>query len=90
MGDKRKAGAKKKKDAKAAALHTNAGGPSTPATPIWGQITALTHTHTHKIGIPRCISGKGGPQDLRVGVPMPAIGDTDDRKKSSEILAKNK
>ena len=48
---------------------------------LWGQITALTHTHTHKLGIPSRISGKGRSQGLRAGVPMPAVGDTDDRKK---------
>ena len=55
---------------------------------LWGQITALTHTHTHKLGIPRCISGKGGSQDLRAGVPMPGVGDTDDIKKKFRNFGK--
>ena len=61
-------------------LHTHHGTPTGA-----GLHSALTHTHTHKHGIPGCALGKGRSQDLRLGVAMPAVGDTDDTKKFREM-----
>ena len=46
---------------------------------LLGHGSNLTHTHTHKPGIPRCALGKGRSQDLRLGVAMLAV-DADNKK----------